>query len=1019
MRVLLLGGLEVQDDDGNDVAVAGPKLRALLALLALQPGRVVPTDQIVDALWGEDPPTEVRNGLQGLASKLRRTLGSTDLVIMRGGGYVLELTVDGVDIFRHEQLVASARAATATGDLDYAAAQLLEAEAMWRGDPLADFAYDDFAAGAITRLTELRLSLVEERLDIELRLGRHQEAVAQLEEFVATHPLRERLRGLLMIALYRNGCQADALRVFQDGRHLLGEELGLEPGRELRELETAILNQDHSLDAPAIASRHANPRPPTSTIPAALTPLVGRDAELADLLERSAEARLITLVGPGGVGKTRLAIEVARLRAAKLRFGGCLVELAPVGDPAGVRSALATALTLPDPNRLAEGIGDREMLVVFHNCEHVITVAAELAEELLRRCPALRLIATSREALRVGGETVWTVPPLATDDAVRLFVDRAHAAGAPVELSDEHRATVTEICARLDGLPLAIELAAARTRAFPLAQIRARLDDRFRLLTGGSRTALPRQQTLRAVVDWSYELLFDNEQRVFERLAVFPGGCDLATAEGVCAGEDIDAADVADHLHALVDKSLIVAVTKAEDLRYTQLQTLAHYGIERLTERGDAARIRDAMANHYAALCAQSAAAYIGDGQRAWLTAIDREHDNLRAALEWAVANDDAATALTIAGGTSWPHWLAGMAIEGKRWLDLAFMCEGASEVDEQTRALALTGRGLLDFLAGDTERSDDDLAAALEIFERLGDAESRVLAHSFYAELANARGDRDEARRRRLVALDFYGESPVDPFAIAARAYALGRLAVLDGEMDEAETHYRVAAEGFGQIDRPVMLSMTLDVVAEFDERAGNYAAAAQALDRAITTNDECGLRGFTGSLFARFGWVLLHEGEIARAEAMYERALDGARRQDNAPVLLLALTGMAVIHRMHGRDDAAAEAASEALELYRLGHSRRFRNRVDPKRDLPVAAAASHVVLAAIAAGRNDPEQAATRLGQAARLRAATGAELAAFQRDDEHQARDRAIAALGEDTFTAVYEQASQGAEVPTDS
>jgi Predicted ATPase len=1013
MRVHLLGGLEVLDDDGHDVVVAGPKLRALLALLALAPGRAVPTDQLVDALWGEDPPAAVRNGLQGLASKLRRTLGSTDLVAMRGGGYALELSVDAIDVHRHDQLVAAARAAVAAGDLNQAGALLAEADSLWRGDPLADFTYEDFAAGTITRLSELRLTLIEERLDIELQLGRHQEAIAQLEEFVATHPLRERLRGLLMIALYRAGRQADALRVFQEGRRFLGEELGLEPGHELRELEAAILAQDRSLDAPAVASADANTHAERqSTIPHALTPLVGRDAELRDLTQLSAEQRFITLVGPGGVGKTRLALEVARAASADLRFGGCLVELAPVGDPAGVRAAIAAALALPDPSRLAEMIGDREMLIVLDNCEHVIAAAAEVAEDLLRRCPGLRLLATSREGLRVGGETIWPVPPLAAEDAVTLFVARANAAGASLELSDDDRAVIADICTRLDGLPLAIELAAARTRAFPLQQIRARLNDRFRLLTGGSRTALARQQTLRAVVDWSYELLFDDEQRVFERLSVFPGGCDLATAEAVCADEDVTAADLADHLHALVEKSLVVAVSTGAELRFTQLQTLAEYGMERLTERGEAVRIRDAMARHYAELCAQSATAYTGDRQRAWLTAIDQEHDNLRAALEWAVANDDAEIALTIAGGASWPHWLAGMVIEGKRWVDDAFACGG--EAEERTRALALTGRGLLDFLAGVPEHSDEDLAEALEIFRRHDDMESVALAHSFYAELANASGDRDEARRRRLVVLDFHGESPEDPFAIAAYAYAQGKLAVLDGDLAAAEVHYRAAGEGFSRIDRPVMLSMTLDVVAEFDERAGDYAAAVRALDTAIATNDACGLRGFTGSLHARLGWALLHEGEVARAETNYQRALDGARRSRNEPVMLLALAGMAVIHRIHRRDDAANAAATEALALYRAGHSRRFRNRVDAKRDLPVAAAACDVVLAAIAAEREEPERVAALLGRAERLRADAGAAIPAFQQDDEHQARQAAIAALGSAEFTEVFERAHLGAD-----
>ncbi|MEO6469092.1 MAG: BTAD domain-containing putative transcriptional regulator, partial [Acidimicrobiia bacterium] len=894
MLVHLLGGLEVLDDDGHEVVVAGPKLRALLAVLAMQIGRVVATDQIVDSLWGEDPPAAVRNGLQGLVSKLRRTLGSADVVAMRGGGYVLELPVEAVDVFRHEQLAAAARAAVDEGDLRRAAVRLAEADALWRGDPLADFAYDDFAAGAITRLSELRLTLIETRLDVELQLGRHQEAIAELEELVATSPLRERLRALLMVALYRAGRQADALRVFQEGRHHLGEELGLEPGHELRELEAAILAQDRSLDAPVMAAPDPNPRANhRSTIPEPLTTLVGRDAERAELTHLVTEARLVTLVGPGGVGKTRLALEVARDASADLEFGGCLVELAPVGDPAGVKAAIAAALALPDPNRLAEMIGDREMLIVLDNCEHVIAIAAEVAEDLLGHCPALRILATSREGLRVGGETIWPVPPLGTDDAVTLFVGRATAAGTGLELSADDRAVVADICTRLDGLPLAIELAAARTRAFPVHQIRERLNDRFRLLTGGSRTALARQQTLRAVVDWSYELLFDDEQRVFERLSVFPGGCDLATAEAVCADDDVAAADLADHLHALVDKSLVVAISTGTELRFTQLQTLAEYGMERLAERGDAVRLRDAMAGHYAELCAQSAAAYTGDTQRAWLTAIDQEHDNLRAGLEWAVANDDADTALTIAGGTSWPHWLAGMVIEGKRWIDLAFACGGTA--GERTRALALTGRGLLDFLAGFPEHSDEDLAEALEIFRRHDDVDSFALAHSFYAEVANARGDRDEARRRRLVVLDFHAQSPDDPFAIAAHAYAQGKLAVLDGDLDAAEVHFRAAGEGFARIDRPVMLSMTLDVVAEFDERAGNYAAAVRALDTAIETNDSCGLRGFTGSLHARLGWVLLHEGDLVRAETNYRRAVEGARRLRNEPVLLLALAGMA----------------------------------------------------------------------------------------------------------------------------
>ena len=466
MRIGLLGALEVFDDDGNEITVAGAKLRALLAVLALHVGRVVSAEHLVDALWGEDPPAAVRNGLQGLASKLRRALGSSDLVVMRSEGYVLDLPPDVVDVERFERRAADGRALAVIGELERAVDVLAEADSLWRGEPLAEFAYDDFAVPAIARLSESRLALLEERLDLELRLGRHQRAVVQLEQLVADHPLREGLRGLLMLALYRAGRQADALRVFQDGRRLLVEELGLEPGPALRRLESAILAQDPSLTLPAASASPvgAGSHP---MIPEALTPLIGRDAELRELRELFAEQRFVTLVGPGGVGKTRLALEVGRAAAVGLSFGGCLVELAPVGDPAGVPAAIAAALGLPDPNRLAEMIGDHDLVLVLDNCEHVIGAAAEAAEGLLRRCPGLRLLATSREGLRVGGETIWPVPPLAPDDAVHLFVGRARASGAPVGLDDEHD-VIADICARLDGLPLAIELAAARTRAFPL-----------------------------------------------------------------------------------------------------------------------------------------------------------------------------------------------------------------------------------------------------------------------------------------------------------------------------------------------------------------------------------------------------------------------------------------------------------------------------------------------------------------------------------------------------------------------
>jgi len=616
--------------------------------------------------------------------------------------------------------------------------------------------------------------------------------------------------------LYRAGRQADALRAFQTGRHILGNDLGLEPGPELRRVEAAILARDASLDVVAVTSERPVAAIRRGAIPEALTPLVGRDDALREIGRMVAEHRLVSLVGPGGVGKTRLAAEVARVRSETMADGGYLVELAPVGDPSAVRAAIASALDLPDPTRVAETIGDRELIVVLDNCEHVIEAAATAAEDLLRRCPMLQLVATSREALRVGGEMVWPVPPLATADAVQLFLPRAAAAGAHLEDSADLVSRVGDVCARLDGLPLAIELAAARTRALGMHEISSRLNDRFRLLTGGSRTVLPRQQTLRAVVDWSYELLFDTEQRVFERLSVFPGGCDLATAEAICADDMLAPDDIADVVQALVDKSLVVADGTGDRVRFTQLQTLAQYGHEKLAARGDARRVREVMAAHFADLCAQSKVAYTGDIQRAWLVAMNEEQDNLRAALEWALANDDSETALVIAGGSSWPHWLAGTATEGMRWVDDAFACRG--EVSDLTQALALTGRGLLSLLAGRIAAADADLSAAVEIFRSRDDVDGMVLAYSFFVETARLAGDVEGARRRRGEVLELYRSLPDSTFVCAGRAYSEAMLALLDGDVAAAEAHYRDAEKGFAVCDRPVMRAITLGVLADFD---------------------------------------------------------------------------------------------------------------------------------------------------------------------------------------------------------
>jgi tetratricopeptide (TPR) repeat protein len=426
---------------------------------------------------------------------------------------------------------------------------------------------------------------------------------------------------------------------------------------------------------------------------------------------------------------------------------------------------------------------------------------------------------------------------------------------------------------------------------------------------------------------------------------VFPGGCDLATIRAVCVDDSLPDDDIEDLVRALIEKSLVTPVASGDELRVTQLQTLAQYGRERLAERGDAERVRDAMSRYFAALAARSALAYVGDEQRVWLRTVDAERDNLRAALEWAVDRDDVETAMTIAGGAAVPHWLAGTAVEGLRWVDAAFGCDG--EPSPAVQALGLTGRGLLRFQNGIRQGVDDDLNAAIAHFRELGDVASLLMAYSFWAEVAAVRGDADEARRRRVEMLAFYDVLPEDDFVCGVRAFSKAKVAALEGDLIEAEVHYRTALTSFQRIDRPVMTAMTASMVSDFDERAGRYQAAAALLEEAIDLADAVGLRGFASTQLTRLAWALLQTGALERAAALYDRALDSARRMRNVHVEFLALTGLAELARRRGDLAGGAVHATRALELHDAAGPTRLTNRVLPATETDTAVAVCQAVL------------------------------------------------------------------------
>ena len=703
VQIRMLGSFEVRTDDGVFADVPGARLRGLLIALALEAGHAVPKATLVEWIWGERPPAEAANALQRLVSRLRKALPE-GLVEGQTDGYRLRVEPNAVDAVRFEGLVGQAR-----NDEDPRRLWLLrEALALWRGAAMQDVGLQDSAAfdAAVTRLEGLRLTAMEDRFDAEVALGHGAELVTELTDLVAAHPVRERLVAALMRALVATGRDTEALLVYQRTRETLADALGVDPSPELSAVHVALLRGE-------LGRREQRWRGEgrKTNLRAELTSFVGKDADVAAVREVIAEHRLTTLVGPGGSGKTRLATETARTLLGDLPDGAWLVELASIGGSGDVAQSALAALGLRDallggtPNaapadRLIAAIRERETLLILDNCEHVIESAAAFAHRVLGECRRLRILATSREPLGITGEALWLVEQLAlpaedadpgeieSSPAVQLLRDRAGAVRKDLAITaqlDGHTlSNMARVCRALDGIPLAIELAAARLRTMPLDQLASRLDDRFRLLTGGSRTALPRHRTLRAVVDWSWELLTDAERMVLRRLAVFSGGASLDAAERVCVGDSVEQEQVLELLTALTEKSLLLTEGDSAP-RYRTLGTIKEYARDRLAETGESDLARHVHLAYFTEL-AEAAEPHLRRAEQLeWLATLEAEHDNIAVALRGALAVGEAHPAMRLAAGAGWYWWLGGHKAEGIELLVAATNAPG--EVSDEIRA--------------------------------------------------------------------------------------------------------------------------------------------------------------------------------------------------------------------------------------------------------------------------------------------------------------------------------------------
>ncbi|MFC9970424.1 BTAD domain-containing putative transcriptional regulator [Spirillospora sp. NPDC127200] len=969
MRFGVLGPLTVRAADGAPVAVPEAKVRMLLAALLVDVGRVASVDRLADDLW-DRPPAHPARALQTLVSRLRGALGA-ESVLRRPPGYLLDVEAESVDAVRFGTLADRARS---VGDPREKAALFAEALGLWRGAAFDGFADERFAQAAAARLEEQRLLVWEEYAETRLALGEHGPLVGELSDLVRLHPLRERLRAAHMRALYGAGRASEALDAFQETRRRLDDDLGLEPGPELVELQRRILRQE------LVEHR------PRNNLPAQLTELVGRSEDVAALRTLLDGQRLVTLTGPGGVGKTRLALEVAHLAAGTSPDGVWLVELAGQ-RPGGAEIAEAVAAALgfrdePAPSgvahRLAEALRDRRLLLVLDNCEHVIDAVAELAGRLLRTAPGVRILATSREPLGISGERQWSVQPLdvpepgaapaevARSSAVRLFVARAAAASSGFAVSAENAEAVATICRRMDGIPLALELASTRVRVLGAVELAERLDDRFGLLVGGRRDAPARQRTLKAVIDWSWELLTGAERTVLRRLAVHRDGCALEAAEALCSGDGVRPAEVVDLLARLVDRSLVV-VTADDPPRYRLLESVAAYCLEQLPQ-GEHDRLLRAHARYYTDLAEHADARLRGGDQRRWLRRLDAEAANLRAALDaadaplaerlvramtwyWFLRGRFAEAKRSLAAGADravLTPWLAAMTLlSGEPWregapieagaragwlLGYAETLFGSLETGEELNRRALddfrarndrwgvaaasTVRGLHGYVRGDLTGSRRDAEEGLRLFNETGDQWGRLQAVGVLGRVAEIAGDyrEAEARHREGLAiaesLDLWGEA-------SARWSELGRIALLAGDFARAdELHERGRRLAVTHADRrsQEFAEVGLALAAR---RQGRLDEAEKYLRTWLEWNGGFDAENGTALILAELGFVAEQRGDARKALELHERGLAAAKATGDPRAVALAYEGLAGAHALAGRHEQASGYLTTASQM------------------------------------------------------------------------------------------------------
>jgi predicted ATPase/DNA-binding SARP family transcriptional activator len=1081
LRVTLLGAFQVSRGDAV-LPVAGARLQGLLVRLALAGGRAVEPGVLVDAIWAEQPPSGPAPALQTLVSRLRRALTPTGVargvVVQVAGGYRLAVDAADVDALRFEQLTAVGRERLRAGDPEAAGAALAEAVALWGDHPGAEPAVIAAVAPTVaTRLAQVSIEAVADLADAELSLGRAEMAAARLTGLLAEQTVHERAAALLMDALAAQGRQAEALAVYERVRETLADVLGADPGTALRERHLRLLRPGRPILVPdasaggaaAATGRNAGWQAATdpdqirpTNLPAPLTSFIGRDDDLARIGTLLTTGRLVTVLGPGGAGKTRLALEAARRHRHEYRDGAWLIDLASVTEPAKIATAVLAGIGLRrgamlDARKRVDGdeldvivgeLGGRESLLLVDNCEHLIDAVAHLVAALLPRCPGLRVLATSREPLAVDGEALVPLGPLAVpgpDDSVgqarraasvRLFTERAAAVRPGFDVDETTLRDIVRVVHGLDGMPLALELAAARLRTMSLPDVADGLSDRFRLLTTGSRTAPSRHRTLRAVIAWSWELLNEDERAVAERISILPGGVTPTSATAVCAGTTVPTAEIPELLATLVDRSLLQLAPGTG--RYRMLETIREYGADRLTDTGDLGAARDLAAAHFTELMARHDPQLRGPGQLTAMKVISAEYDNTLAALRHLCATHDSRGAIALALTLTWYWQMSGRQPDGAYWLGEALAVPGGGPVGSTSglggqsperdcaRAVYLLNRA--DILSGITAgQAADDQAEMREVASRLLEHPELPSHYRVFGPILLFLLDQEAALAifQSLADGDDVWLSGLAHMFQAEIAENAGALIRMRAHVEASLARFRLAGDRWGQ-------AATLPMRAQL-RRYDDLDGALADLREARTLAGEFGALSLGDQLYSDLRWIDVHlrRGDTDRAMAMIDSARERALHASSAEMLVLIDTREADLRVRLGDLDRAGDLLDDAERgllgdtAFPADHARTLVGSARAalclalgdlpgadqalraayaaalaSRELPVLSPVT-VNAAALAATRGRQHESAVLLGAAARLRGAHD--------HTDPQVREltrRGQAALGGEEFAAAY-------------